>query len=48
MNVFDRLLNGKASSVIELGWWPHGARRLVGLEDADARAAHPLKVMARL
>jgi transposase len=47
-SVFDRLYTGQVAQAIEVGCWAHGRRRLVELQDTDARVAYPLQLIARL
>jgi transposase len=47
-SVFDRLYTGQVAQAIEVGCWAHARRRLVELQDTDARVAYPLKLIARL
>lgn len=46
--VFDRLFTGEAATAIELGCWAHARRKLVALQEVDARVAYPLTRIARL
>jgi hypothetical protein len=47
-SVFDRVYSGQVASAIEVGCWAHGRRRLIDLQDTDARVAYPLQLIARL
>jgi transposase len=47
-SVFDRLYTGQVATAVEVGCWAHARRRLVDLQDTDARVAYPLKLIARL
>jgi transposase len=47
-NVFDRLFTGEVAHAVEVGCWSHARRKLVVLEDTDARVAYPLTLIARL
>lgn len=47
-SVFDRLYTGQVATAVEVGCWAHGRRRLVELQDTDARVAYPLQLIARL